>query len=112
MQTLDAARATLEMNGDLANAAHAGYLEARRLLLIGHLDEAERSLATLDVVALPQPSRTGYWLVMASRSGASGQDRRAPRSIEHGRPQAERELLPSPPKSNVRRTRSSRLPRN
>ena len=35
IQALSAARATLEAHGDSANAAHAGYLEARRLLLIG-----------------------------------------------------------------------------
>src|SRR5262252_4805266 len=39
-KTLDAARATLEEHGDSVNAAHARYLEIRRLLLIGHLDEA------------------------------------------------------------------------
>jgi hypothetical protein len=38
---LDAARATLEEHGDRVNAAYARYLEVRRLLLIGHLDEAE-----------------------------------------------------------------------
>src|SRR5690606_15674411 len=38
MQGLGAARSTLEEFGDLGNAAHAGYLEARRLLLIGRLD--------------------------------------------------------------------------
>ena len=31
-----------------ANAAHARYLDVRRLLLIGRLDEAERKLAALD----------------------------------------------------------------
>jgi len=41
---LDSARATLEANGDIVNAAHARYLEIRRLLLIGRLDEAERAL--------------------------------------------------------------------
>src|SRR6266404_4754943 len=39
-KVLDAARATLEEHGDRANAAHARYLEARRLLLIGRVDEA------------------------------------------------------------------------
>jgi hypothetical protein len=65
MQTLGAARAALEAHDDRANAAHAGYLDARRLLLIGRLDEAERTLDTLDVDALPFASRTGYWLVAA-----------------------------------------------
>jgi DNA-binding transcriptional ArsR family regulator len=65
MQSLGTARAALAAHGDRANAAHAGYLEARRLLLIGRLDDAERTLGTLDVAALPQASRTGYWLVAA-----------------------------------------------
>ena len=38
---LRAARATLESHGDAVNAAHAGYLEVRRLLLMGRIDEAE-----------------------------------------------------------------------
>src|SRR5215470_14290844 len=46
-RALDAARATLEEHGDRVNAAHAGYLEVRRLLLIGRIDEAERTLAEL-----------------------------------------------------------------
>jgi hypothetical protein len=65
MQRLGPARATLETHGDRANAAHAGYLDARRLLLIGRLDESEWTLDKLDVDALPAASRTGYWLVAA-----------------------------------------------
>jgi tetratricopeptide (TPR) repeat protein len=65
LQTLAAARATLEARGDRPNAAHAGYLEARSLLLIGRLDDAERTLGALDVEALPLASRAGYWLVAA-----------------------------------------------
>jgi hypothetical protein len=65
VETLRDARAALEAHGDRVNAAHAGYLEARRLLLIGRLDEAERTLNALDVDALPQVSRAGYWLVTA-----------------------------------------------
>jgi hypothetical protein len=49
-------------SSDTANS-HAGYLEARRLLLIGRLDESEQKLDALDLDALPQASRTGYWLV-------------------------------------------------
>jgi hypothetical protein len=65
MQALGAARAALAAHGDRANAAHAGTLEARRLLLIGRLDESERLLDALDLDALPPASRTGYWLVAA-----------------------------------------------
>lgn len=65
MERLEAARSTLEKFGDIQNAAHAGYLEARRLLLIGRLDEAERILSGLDSDALPVTSRTGYELAAA-----------------------------------------------
>jgi len=57
-KTLDAARATLDEHGDRVNASHARYLEVRRLVLIGRLDEAERALAGLDPAALPPASRT------------------------------------------------------
>jgi hypothetical protein len=65
VRALDAARATLEGHGDQANAAHARYLEARRLLLIGRIDEAERALAELDPAVLPPASRTAQELVVA-----------------------------------------------
>src|SRR4029079_2385022 len=42
---LAASRATLEAHGDRVNAAHAGYVAVRRLLLIGRLDEPEAALA-------------------------------------------------------------------
>jgi tetratricopeptide (TPR) repeat protein len=64
-KALDAARATLEEHGDRANAAHARYLEARRLLLIGRIDEAERTLAKLDPAPLPPALRTAHELVVA-----------------------------------------------
>jgi hypothetical protein len=64
-KALDAARATLEEHGDRANAAHARYLEVRRLLLIGRLDEAERRLAELDPAPFPPASRAAHELVVA-----------------------------------------------
>jgi hypothetical protein len=64
-KALDAARATLEEHGDRVNAAHARYLEIRRLLLIGRLDEAERTLAGLDPAPFPAASRTAHELVVA-----------------------------------------------
>jgi hypothetical protein len=62
---LDAARATLEAHGDRVNAAHARYLEVRRLLLIGHLDDAERTLGELDPAPLPPASKTAHELMLA-----------------------------------------------
>ena len=64
-KALDAARATLEAHGDLLNAAHARYLEVRRLLLIGRLNEAEHRLATLDPSPFPPASRAAHALVVA-----------------------------------------------
>ncbi len=62
---LDAARTTLEAHGDRANAAHAGHLQARRLLLIGQLDAAEQTLAGLDTAPLPPASAAAHALVVA-----------------------------------------------
>jgi tetratricopeptide (TPR) repeat protein len=64
-KALDAARAALEVHGDRVNAAHARNLEVRRLLLIGRLDEAERTLAELDPTPLPPASRAAHELVVA-----------------------------------------------
>jgi hypothetical protein len=62
---LDAARAALQAHGDHANAAYAQYLQARRLLLIGRLDDAEGALAELDPASLPAASQASCELVVA-----------------------------------------------
>jgi hypothetical protein len=64
-KSLDVARATLEAHGDGVNAAHARNLEVRRLLLIGRLDEAERTLAALDPAPLPPALKAAHALVVA-----------------------------------------------
>ena len=64
-RALDAATETLEEHGDRRNAAYARHLGARRLLLIGRIDEAERTLAGLDPSRLPPPIRTVHELVVA-----------------------------------------------
>jgi len=64
-KSLDAARATLEAHGDRVNAAHARYLAVRRLLLIGRLDEAERTLAELDSTPFPPALRAAHALGVA-----------------------------------------------
>ena len=63
-KALDTARATLEAHGDRVNAAHARYLEVRRLLLIGRLDEAEHKLARLDPAPFPPALRAAHELVV------------------------------------------------
>jgi len=64
-KALDAARLTLEQHGDRLNAAHAQYLEVRRLLLIGRLDETERKLAELDPTPFRPASKAAHELVVA-----------------------------------------------
>jgi hypothetical protein len=62
---LAAARTALEEHGDRLNAAHARYLEIRRHLLIGRLDEAERMLADFDSTLLPPALKAVNELVVA-----------------------------------------------
>jgi hypothetical protein len=65
VKTLGAARATLEAHGDHVNAVHARYVEARRLLLIGRLDQAERALSEIDPTSHGPASRAVYELALA-----------------------------------------------
>ena len=91
-KALDAARATLEAHGDRVNAAHARYLEIRRLLLIGRIDEADRMLAGLDPAPFPAASKTVHELLVAGiamrrlrTTAARAALDRAERSARHAR---------------------------
>ena len=64
-KALDAARAALERHGDRMNAVYARYLEIRRLLLVGRIDEAQRGLADLDPAPFPPATRAIHELVVA-----------------------------------------------
>jgi len=64
-KALEDARATLEEHGDSVNAAHARYLQIRRLLLIGRMDDAERALAAVDPATFTPALRTIHALVVA-----------------------------------------------
>lgn len=64
-KALDAARATLEVHGDDLNAAHAGYLSVRRLVLIGRIDDAQRELLKLKPAHLSPTLRTVHELILA-----------------------------------------------
>lgn len=64
-KALGAAVAVLEAHGDRANAAYARQLDARRLLLVGRLDEAERALATIDRSTLTGALSAIYELTVA-----------------------------------------------
>jgi len=63
--SLASARATLEAHGDGVNAAHARYLEVRRLVLIGRLDDAEPMLAEVDPASLPAALQAAHELIAA-----------------------------------------------
>ena len=65
VKALDTAHGVLARHGDLANAAHARYLAIRHLLLIGHLDQAERLIEDFDPSPLPTASRAAYELAVA-----------------------------------------------
>ncbi|MFY3934302.1 helix-turn-helix domain-containing protein [Achromobacter xylosoxidans] len=62
---LDAARATLEHHGDRRNAAYAGYLAGRRLILMGRLEQAEQVLSELDPAPFPPALRAVHELALA-----------------------------------------------
>ena len=64
-KTLDAARAALEAHGDRANAAHARFLEVRRLLLIGRLDGRGARADAGSRRELPPSLRAAHELVIA-----------------------------------------------
>jgi len=63
--SFDAARSTLEAHGDRLNAAHASNLVARRHLLMGRLDDAERALALCEPNSLPPALRATHELLSA-----------------------------------------------
>jgi tetratricopeptide (TPR) repeat protein len=63
-KALETARATLRSHGDHANAAHARYLEIRRLLLIGRLEEAETALVRFDPDMVPPALRAIHELAL------------------------------------------------
>lgn len=64
-RTLIRARKILEAHGDEINAAHAWYIEAKRLLLLGCIDDAERTLTNIDPVTLPPASKATHELIVA-----------------------------------------------
>ncbi|WP_423459815.1 helix-turn-helix domain-containing protein [Ottowia sp. VDI28] len=77
---LETARGTLAAHGDTVNAAHARHLAARRLLLVGRLEEAEQMLWAHEPSHLPPALRAAYELTtagLAIRRIKTGQARAA-----------------------------------
>ena len=94
-KALAAARATLEAHGDCVNAAYARLLEARRLLLIGRLDEAEHTLAGLDPASLSPVSRTTRELVVAGIAIRRLRTKAARAALAHARNAARQARIPA-----------------
>lgn len=94
-RALEAARATLEEHGDRVNAAHAQYLAARRLVLIGRLDEAERALARLDPAILPASLRAVHELAIAGIAVRRLQTKKARMALAEARSAAQRAGIPA-----------------
>ncbi len=64
-RTLEHAREVLEARHDYLNSSHARLLQVRRLVLIGHLDEARRLMGRLDPSPLPPVLRAAHELTAA-----------------------------------------------
>jgi hypothetical protein len=92
---LATACAVLEAHGDQVNAAHARYLEVRRLILIGLLDEAERTLGELDPVRLPPASQAVHELMLAGISMRRLRSRAARVALARAEVAARRARIPA-----------------
>lgn len=94
-KALDNARTVLEQHRDWVNAAHARQLEIRRLLLIGHLDEAERALGELDPAPLPPAWRASHELTVAGLAVRRLQIRKARAALTRAEQAAREAHVPS-----------------
>lgn len=65
VKELATAQATLEQHGDVFNSIHARHLQARRSLLLGQLDDAERTLHGIDPSPLPPTRRAAHEMILA-----------------------------------------------
>jgi hypothetical protein len=94
-KALDAARATLEQHGDQMNAAYARHLAVRRLILIGHLDDAERALAAIDPAPFPPALRAAHELVVAGIAMRRLQTKAARAALERAGHAARHAAIPA-----------------
>ena len=94
-KALAIARATLEAHGDDANAAHARNVEVRRLLLIGHLQEARRMLEGFDPTPLPPALRAAHELAVAGIAIRSLQTKEAREALSWAEKAARQANVPA-----------------
>ena len=92
---LASAAVTLEKHADRANALHARLIAARRLLLLGRLEEAAAALAHLDTRGLPRSLATVAELTVAELALRSLRTDPARAALARAREAAERARVPS-----------------
>lgn len=91
---IDAARKSLELHGDTANAAHAQLISVRRLLLLGRTSEAEHALAERDWSAAPPMLAAIAELATADLALRKASARAARAALERARAAAQRARIP------------------
>jgi hypothetical protein len=94
-RVLLAAAATLEARADRANALQARLIAARRLLLLGRLDEAAAALARLDARGLPPSLAAVAELTVAELALRSLRTGPAQAALERAHGAAERARVPA-----------------
>jgi len=92
---LSAAADALEARADRANAMHARLLAARRLLLLGRVDEAEAALDELDAQNLPPSLLAVAELAAAEIALRSLRTARARAALERAGQAADRARVPA-----------------
>lgn len=94
-QSLSSVRMVLERFGDRANAIHARYLEIRRMLLVGRLDEAEHALSDLDPNGSAPAVRAVHELIVAGIALRRVQAEAASKALARARAAAEESAIPA-----------------
>ncbi|ABE42048.1 Tetratricopeptide TPR_4 [Polaromonas sp. JS666] len=94
-RALAAAAATLQAHADSANALQAWLITARRLLLLGRLDEAAAALAHLDARGLPPSLRAVAELTAAELALRSLRVGEARMALARAHAAAERAQVPA-----------------
>jgi hypothetical protein len=94
-RSLAAAAASLEAHADRANALQARLIAARRLLLLGRLDEAEAALARLDARGLPPSLAVVAELIAAELALRSLRTGPAQAALARAHEAAERARVPA-----------------
>ncbi|MCE9669742.1 helix-turn-helix domain-containing protein [Myxococcus stipitatus] len=93
--TLGEALRTFIRHGDSRNARYTRLLQARRALLLGRIEEAERAVAELDLVGASAMTLAVAHLLQLEVALRRGATRAARVALEHARSAAGRARIPS-----------------